>query len=140
MPYARLVYPNWIEIIIPQSWKSEETAGILNLYQEEGVGVLHLSFSKRLKETKNLQEDLSDLNQRHISKKELNKNEVEINIQAKKEYLISNIEYLIKEDYWKVWYLIDSKKLIFITYNCSVQDKNKEKDLIQRIVSSIKFI
>jgi hypothetical protein len=139
--YSKLLYPDWLQIMIPEDWHNEELDGILNLYSSEGYGSLQISFGRRYKKDNDLKIHMNEIIKLHLLDNNLSKDKVEIHISNKINYLVSELEYLVDQDYWRIWHFLDMNRLVFITYNCNKNYKDSnEKEVIDKIISSIEFI
>lgn len=134
------LFEKWIKITIPEKWNLEEGDGILTIYGDKGVGAMNISFIKRKKTSNNLKEDLWELLQNHINLKNINKFIINPEIdEEKSRYLIGKLEYLIEHNFWRIWFLLEDKRLLFITYNCDYNQSEHERDVVDKIIDSIKF-
>ena len=121
---------NW-ELDLPALWVCEFDDNIHTFFSPESYGVLQISeYSKDTEIITN--EDLFDL--------------IELEDEAikhLKEITIDNfrgfqLRFSEDDTFWTNWWLIKKNILLFITYNCELIDKDKESDVIDNILKTIK--
>lgn len=45
--------------------------------------------------------------------------------------------YASEEEYWCEWYLVADNVMLYVTYNCPLEDEGAEDDLIETILESL---
>ena len=124
----------YYELNIPKRWCYSEDDNLVSFYDEKGgVGALQIS-SYSIK-------DDYDINIVSELAKIISKRTGEGNQQIVSKVLVidSLAQYSLVKDgkYWKYYMLCKENKLLFLTYNCDEIDSSAEKEVIEKIISSI---
>ncbi len=122
-------FNNGIKLKIPNDWKSEESDGLVALYDpENGVGALQLSSynigaASPTDVSKELESYLEDKYENIV-------------VKAIDGHAYSSVE---DEDgiYWRYWLFLKDVIAIFVSYNCDKSDKGVEDSLVEKIIHSI---
>jgi hypothetical protein len=113
----------------PSDWTLDLDSNVFSLYDmANGVGALQISSYTipNVNEIK-LENKLAE----HLDHKKTAQE-----IHRFSDHVYTNLIHDNK--YWQYWMLLKNQFLVFITYNCFVEDMNKEDDIIMKIITSIK--
>lgn len=134
-----LNYKNFIQITIPDNWTVEENNDLLSFYSTpNGVGALQMSFINVTKDNIDVDKELVSITENRIRESGLEGKDINTNYYRLNSFAISEMEYTIDDNYWRNWFFIKDKKMIFITYNCLKTNHEVEFNDVQKIISSIK--
>ena len=117
------------QLDLPVGWETEEEEQVVSLYHPDSSGTLVLSAS-------NEEEDISDDYLEELLSEHIDAgadiDDVEYN-----DFSGVSCCYDDTEEYWCEWYLRAGPILLFITYNCPIEDEGKEEDVIESILESL---
>jgi len=117
------------QLDLPVGWETEEEEGVVSLYDPDSSGTLVLSAS-------NEEEDISDDYLEELLSEHIDAGadieDVEYN-----DFSGVSCCYDDAEEYWCEWYLRAGPILLFITYNCPIEDEGNEEDVIESILESL---
>lgn len=119
---------NW-QIDLPLGWVAEQEDEVVILYHPDQAGTL--SISSTLEEAEISDEYVEGLLAEHIDAgAELI--DVEYNI-------FSGVSccYDDEEEFWCEWYLWNERLLIFITYNCPLDEEGKQEDVVESMLETL---
>ena len=113
--------------LYPKNWDLEKDENIISLFEPKlGFGVLQIStYYVNNPEKINLNEELNEYLEDYKGK-----------------YLIKNknsilcTELNMKNRFWKYWIFVKGTILVFVTYNCSIEDKGKEEVIYDSIIKT----
>jgi hypothetical protein len=136
--YKQFNFDGWITLELPETWKYEQDEDVISVYSSiNPKGALQISFY-------NVDVDLGreelaeDFLQKFIDKYTI---DVELNtkmILERDDYTISVCTGYTDGRFIKVWCLVESKRLLLITYNST--KKNREVSTADDIVFGIRFL
>ena len=139
----KIIWKNNFSLEIPQTWSVNEDDGLISLFDEEdGVGVLQLSFARRERPKNPTQEEARELSISYALQQSWNVEKLNF-------FSISDspvAEFFIIEDedgeqnYWRIWHIVGEDGVVFITYNCLASDMLVEEKACNLIVCSFDWI
>lgn len=143
LKYSKVVWPDIFSLEIPISWVFHEEDGVISLYDEEnGVGVLQISFVKKDGTIKYTSQDLvinlaeNFLSQPNFHFRKIAFIKYSINgFPATEMTLIEN-----ETDFWLVWHIDGNSRVACITYNCQYTDKDMEQKICKSIINTFSWI
>lgn len=116
-------------VSIPEKWVYEESEGVASIFSGDSVGVLQISGYKFPDNvTKKELFDLTGLEEKDRS---------QVEWQKWGEYSGYQLIYSEGDRFWRKWFLSNEKSLVFVTYNCELEDKDKNLEYINNIVDSL---
>jgi hypothetical protein len=121
--------PSWSLSLI-EDWEAEHDAECDSIYNPNGVGALQISTLK--KQTVVTDQDLKALASQH------SESDVKINQVFSGDFSGITFSLVIDDDYWRYWYLRSGFVVLFVTYNCNLEDKAVEEKQVNLILNSLK--
>lgn len=143
----KVKWGNLFSLDIPDAWTFHEEDGVISLFDDkDGVGVIQISFAKRRSQQEPTAQEAIDFAASYalqrgwtVSTKSVQALNVGLGKAPASE--ISAQENIDGElNYWRVWHVMGKERMAFITYNCSVSDKNTEATLCDLIIGSFEWI
>lgn len=120
------------QVDLPDDWVSEQEDDSVVLYQPDHGGSIVLSAVREEQEISD--EYLEDLVEEHIEAgAELE--EVELG-----NFAGLSCCYEGEGEYWCEWYLRSDQLLLFVTYNCSLEEEGTQDDVVESILESLQVI
>jgi len=120
------------QVDLPDDWVSEQEDDSVVLYQPDHGGSVVLSAVREEQEISD--EYLADLVEDHIEAgAELE--EVELG-----NFSGLSCCYEGEGEYWCEWYLRSDQTLLFVTYNCSLEEEGTQDDVVESILESLQVI
>lgn len=119
-------------IYIPESYSLEDDGDIVGIYDNDnGVGTIHISAYK-IDESYDfkVENELIDF----INNTDVKLVNMEINNNTR-----VRTEFSTNDCHWRYWLKFENRKAIFITYNCDVSNKDKERKIVDEIVASLEI-
>lgn len=116
-----------ITVTIPEEWEVYQENGVVTIYDPvKGVGALQLSLYGKSKEV-NVLDELKD----YLSDKY---EDVAVDLLDGRAYS----ETVDEDDvYWRYWLFLKKDDIIFMSYNCDEEEKDRETTVIDEIIRSI---
>lgn len=124
----------WFSLHYPSGWDIEEEEYVAVYNPKEGVGALHIS-AYQAPESVDPKAELMELMSKE--NREVKLEHIETSIDGTK--TVASYESVSAECFEKAWFVGDGSYLLIATYNCDVEDKQKELSKIEDIISSIKI-
>ena len=112
-------------IAYPSDWLLENNSENISIYTEYGVGTLQLSGYQKDQEV--TEDDLMEFVREEVPDGE-NVREVRLD-----NFLGFESDYKYTDHYWRMWFLMKKKTVLYVTYNCEFEDKDLERDSINQI-------
>lgn len=112
----------------PNSWEIENDENLVSVYDpENGLGALQFTLYGV--------DDPSDIDLISELEDYLGDRHRNFDIENGDGFVHSNVR---DEDgvWWRYWFFIKDKTLVFATYNCDQQDKGKEDQEVEKIIKS----
>jgi hypothetical protein len=124
---------------LPNSWELEESAECLSLFDpKEGVGTCQISCYSF---PPNRDVSADDILLDYLNDKDIIGSPPKLKSGSNSGLPYASTEYVDKENsYWDVWVIVQKNKVVLITYNCKLEDVNKEKKLFHNLVKSVEII
>lgn len=117
------------QVDLPVGWEVEEEEGVVSLFHPDSSGALVLSAT-------NEEEDISDDYLEELLSEHIDAG-ADIEDVEYSDFSGVTCCYDDAEEYWCEWYLRAGPILLFITYNCPIEDEGNEDDLIESILESL---
>lgn len=134
-------YENWIRLSVPTNWTLIEEDNKISIYNSlNGYGAITISFIVRSEKEKPSKDELVKFTELQVKNRKIYGSDLTIHIKSDSKHLVSETEYVDGDDYWRLWYLMDQTRVVFVTYNTEIIHKHKEIDDVDLIVESIEFI
>jgi len=127
---TRVMESSW-ELALPDRWEWQRDDECVTLYDPEGVGALQVSAA-----TKNsvvTDEDLRGFASEHIEAG------AKIRELACGDFSGFMLAFGTTDAYWRHWYLSEGREMLFVTYNCSPNDRGIEDQPIAEILGSLRL-
>lgn len=124
----KIQFPAW-EMMLPDDWEYEEEDESVVLFHPEGPGVLQISAGKYQDQVS--EQDLAEMAHEHLEAGAIPQN-VELG-----DFDGMEINYSDDEQYWREWYLGCDNVMLFITYNCNIEDEEQEDVIIDAILETL---
>ncbi|MEL6821685.1 MAG: hypothetical protein AAFP70_07995 [Calditrichota bacterium] len=137
-------FPNssWYSLELPQGWVSEAGENNTAFYDEiNGVGAIQItaySFPKNARPIPEPRRELIEYLQTQNASG-WNSKDIKDHITDKAKIASCEFEDQSERKFWKVQINIANNKLIFITYNCDVNDQTIEIKLVETILDSLEI-
>ena len=130
--------PNFFNLVVPDNWEYKDEDSIVTLYNSQnGLGAIQISkFSIPTNYKMNLVNELSEFVSEKF--KNLNKQELIKNIKERKN--LSLVEVRVDQRYWVFYIIFKNAKLLFVSYNCNIEDENKEIPVVYEVIDSINLL
>lgn len=133
-PYSPL--SNFFSVQIPDDWTYEEGEVLLIYKLDNGVGAIQISnYSIPEDYVMDLENELLEF---------VVPNFENVSIDELRGYVKKNLNAVVLENdnnetFWYFKIMFENNKLLFITYNCDIKEKNSERFSVNQILSSIKI-
>lgn len=117
------------QIDLPDDWQAEQVDDSISIYDPQSSGTL--LFSTVREEQEITDEFLAELASEHI--------EADADFYEVEYGPFDGVTCCYQDDteYWCEWYLKYEDVMLFITYNCPLEDEGKEDDLVETILESL---
>lgn len=117
------------QVDLPVGWEAEQEEEVVSLYHPESNGTLTLSATLE-------QQDISDEYMEDLLTEHLDAGAELFDVEFE---AFSGVTCCYDDDdeYWCEWYLRAGPVLLFITYNCPLDDEGAEEDVIESILESL---
>ena len=120
------------QLDLPIGWQTEEEEEAVCLYNPDSNGTLTISATR---EDQNISDEyIEELLADHL---DAGAELIEVELGA-----FSGVSFCYddNDEYWCEWYLRNGPVLLFITYNCPLDEEGSEDDVIESILESLKLI
>ena len=124
-----VITPYW-SLDIPDDWSEENDEDVVSLYAKAEVGALQISAS--LQDQPIEMSDLQHLAAEHI---DAGAKTEDITLGEFEGFTLS---YTSANEYWREWYLMSDELMLFVTYVCDLGDEDKEEDIIEAILETLR--
>ena len=122
---------NYFTAEIPDTWNAEfdHEEGLDVLYAENGLSEIQLSSVIH-------EQELTPNDLMHIAEEDL---QAGASLQEidQGEFHGFWFDYQIDKEYWREWYLCCGQLMLFVTYNCPVEDEGKDSDEVDKIIDTL---
>jgi len=127
-----------LELDLPTGWEFDESEGILSLFDPlNGKGALQISsYSVQNSSHIDLRIELAEFIAGHFEEP-VNESEIQSSISERKGYSFYELD--TKTDHWIFLIFLQENVVLFISYNCELEDKGVEQEPIWSILSSLKI-
>ncbi len=117
-------------IELQDGWVGEHEEDCSTIYHPDGVGALQIS--AYTKDSEVTDEDLRDHAQDHI--------QAGAKLAASQfgEFKGYTLAFGVDDEFWQHWYVRAGCTLLFLTYNCAQEDRQRENDVVKTMVASMK--
>ena len=119
------------KIDYPSKYVVKKQGGVVSIVAEDGVGSLDIS--GYVKDTDVHLDDLKSL------AKDCVPQNAEVRGAAVGNLSGLATEVVIQGRFWRMWVVSKERLMLYITYNCLVEDRNVETDSINLLISSIEW-
>jgi hypothetical protein len=120
------------QIDLPENWEIEEMDDAVSLFNPDSSGTLLIS---TVKEDENISDDyLEELLAEHIDAG-ADLHDIECG-----QFDGLTCCYEADEGYWCEWYLRHGSIMLFVTYDCSLEDEGSEDDLIDSMLETLAIV
>lgn len=119
------------QVSLPEKWNVEAAEDCVDLYDDDGFGTL--SISAALQDMPVTGDDLLAIAEEHLEK---GADPLEVEHGDFDGFVLC---YDAEEESWCEWYLKAGRLLLFVTYDCSVEDEGKEDDTVETILNSLRL-
>ena len=127
MPF---VQTNWWSIEFPEEWSAEDEDGIVTLADPDDIGALDITAV--IKEQGELsEEDVASLAQENFPSDD------EISEVMIGEAVGRYVDYVDDEGAWREWVLAERNVMLYVTYNCDVEDKGIDDAVVDQILQTL---
>lgn len=115
---------------VPTGWRAWHDEECSTLVGPGDVGALQVSAA--FKDTEVVDQDLRDFAAEHL--------EAGAHAEAAEagDYAGFEIAFSDGESCWRQWFLRRGKQVLFVTYNCAVDDRGVEDDAVQQALASLR--
>ncbi len=131
IPIMKIHQGNYFTVSIPDSWDAEYDVeeGIDVLFGDNAHGEVQISSVIH-------DEDLTPNDLMHIAEEDLQAGATPQEIDLD-DFHGFWFDYSTKEEYWCEWYLCCGQLMLFVTYNCPVEDEGKDFDEVEKMIGSL---
>lgn len=126
----RYKFVSW-SIKLPVNWQPDEEENCVTFTAENGVGALQISAYRHDNKDVTYKDLLGFAEDKLVEGVELQ------NITCG-EFTGIGISYLVDGNYWRKWWLWRGSLLLYVTYNCSAEERLVEMDSVDQMMSSLK--
>jgi hypothetical protein len=122
---------NYFTVSIPDAWDAEydNEEGIDVLFSENAHGEVQISSVIH-------DEELTPNDLMHIAEEDIQAGATPQELDLD-DFHGFWFDYSTKDEYWCEWYLCCGQLMLFVTYNCPVEDEGKDYDAIDKIITSL---
>ncbi len=122
---------NYFTVSIPDTWEAEYDSeeGIDVLFGDNAHGEVQISSVIH-------DEELTPNDLMHIAEEDLQAGATPQELDLD-DFHGFWFDYSTKEEYWCEWYLCCGQLMLFVTYNCLVEDEGKDYDDVEKIIGSL---
>lgn len=117
--------------MLPDDWETEDEEESIILFHPEGPGVLQISTIEH--EDPITDQDIAEMAQEHLEAGAIPE-KLELG-----DFDGIEINYGDGDQYWREWYLACDNVMLFITYNCDIEDEEKEDVVVDAILETLAF-
>ncbi len=123
----------WWQITVPPPWSAEEFEECVEIRQPEGVGAFHISGARKQDSWVTEAEALSQLKENCPEGTEADR----VRCGDFAGYVAEYVDWA-EGAYWKKWFVVCRKVLLFITYNCKRGEEDLESTGASALLSSLR--
>ena len=120
--------PTW-SLLAPDDWMTQHDEECATLADPEGIGALQLSAA--FKDTKVDDADLRDLASEHLDAGAIPA------ATTLGDFVGFEIAYCTDESAWRTWYLRNDQQALFVTYNCTIDNRGLHDQAVDEILQSL---
>ena len=121
----------WWSINLLPDWCAEQENSCTSLWSYEGVGALQVSAYKKTDEVVS-EKDISELSEGGYPEG------AEVNDDLSGAFKGIRVSFSENGKYWRKWWLCNDSLMLFITYNCDVEDQRIEIEKVEKMISTLK--
>jgi hypothetical protein len=121
----------WWSIELLPGWRAKLEDLCTSISSDQGVGALQVSAYKH-DDRKVSDRDLYDFSEGEYP------SGVEVKINQSGAFRGLQVSFTENGRYWRKWWLCNDTLLLFVTYNCSVQDQDREATNVDQIIATLK--
>ncbi len=125
---SRITEPTW-EATLPYEWESQRDGDYICLYHPNGVGAVQISAA--FKDSAVTKEDLRNFASEHLGAG------AKIRELTCGDFCGFTLAFGNKDTYWRHWYLRCANQMLFITYNCYINDRGLEDEALSEVLNSL---
>jgi hypothetical protein len=139
--WTRHLWEGWFSIDAPKDWLEEQDDDVILFYREQGVGALQISLARRLPTSLTIEKDAERLAKDFAEQRGWNPEQFDVGtLSGSAQCKFWVVEPGAKPTYWEVWHLVESSRVVMITYNCDVGEEGVERDVRHQIVSTFQWL
>ena len=120
------------DLAVPDGWEASHGEDCAALVGPSELGALQISAA--LKESEVLDDDLRDFASEH-----LNAGATPLECSAG-DFTGFEVRFSDGESFWRQWFLRHGRKMLFVTYNCSVAGQGVEDGAVDEILASLRSV
>lgn len=120
------------QVELPDHWQIEQIDDAVSFYDPASSGTLLISTIVE-------QEDISDEYLEEMLSEHL-ENDAELQDIEVGAFNGVSCCYEADEGYWCEWYLRHGRIMLFVTYDCALEDEGKEDDVVDSILETLSII
>jgi len=133
----------WFTALIPPEWEVEDDREVL-IFDPNGFGEMSVSLVSRDKQKGKRQRAAAVISGWADELGSHDEYEI-IMFKRSRDLLIASAEFTSSEPegeliYWRIFPVIGEKRALDINYSCPVEDREREEDIIEAIVNSVRLI
>jgi hypothetical protein len=124
----KIIANHWA-VSIPDNWEHEDEADMLTFYNPDSSGTMVIS---TVIEDEPISDDyMEELLEEHL--------EAGAELQQEQFGPFMGVSCCFSDDehYWCEWYLFNDNILLFVTYDCELDQEGEEDDVIESILESL---
>lgn len=121
--------PTW-QANLPDGWESQRDEECVTLHHHNGHGALQISAA--FKDSSVCTDDLRQYASKHIQAGAKTRD------LACGDFVGFTLAFGENDIYWRHWYLRHGNQMLFITYNCSNDDRGREEAAVAEILDSLR--
>ena len=120
----------WWSINLLPDWHAEQGVSCTTLWSDDGVGALQVSAYKKTDESVS-EKDISELSEGGYP--------YGAEVKSDRSGVFKGIQASFSENgkYWRKWWLCSDSLMLFITYNCDVEDQRIEVEKVEQMISTL---
>jgi len=138
-----VTWSGWCSLEIPEGWANEDRPDVVSIFREQdGVGALQLSFARRARPESPTAEAVKAIAESYAVQRGWHLRDASIRLTTVDGSPCAEFEHVESNDegaYWHVWHILDSTRLVFVTYVCEPEDARVEQLERNSIVSSLRW-
>ena len=119
------------QVSLPDGWVAEQESESTLLYHPDGPGTLQVSALPQ-------NDTVTAVDLRVIATEHLDAGAQTEDVELGT-FTGFSLSYSVDEEYWREWYLRCGSTLLFATYNCDLDDEDKEDDIVELILGTLRL-